>query len=222
LRRRLHNGITASAQYTYAKSIDDSGLGGRGSAPVVAQNWLDLSAERGLSPFDQRHLATFSAQYTSGMGIHGGTLLTGWRGAALKGWTLLTNINVGSGLPETPTDQALRIAGTNFFGLRPEYTGANVYAASAGLALNPLAYAAPPSGDWGNAGRDSITGPGTFSLSGSLQRSFGKFDLRFDSSNTLNHVVFSNWNPVISSSQFGVPTGANSMRTVQATLRWRF
>ncbi len=29
----------------------------------------------------------------------------------------------------------------------------------AGLALNPVAYAAPPSGDWGNAGRDSITGP---------------------------------------------------------------
>jgi len=222
LRRRLHNGITASAQYTFSKSIDDAGLGGRGSSAVVAQNWLDLSAERALSPFDQRHLATFSAQYTSGMGMHGGTLLSGWRGAAFKGWTLLTNITVGSGLPETPTDQALRIAGTNFFGLRPEYTGLNVYAAQGGLALNPGAYIAPPSGQWGNAGRDSITGPGQFSLSGSLARSFGKFDLRFDSTNTLNHVVFTNWNPVISSAQFGVPTGANSMRTVAATLRWRF
>jgi hypothetical protein len=222
LRRRLHNGITASAQYTYAKSIDDAGLGGRGANAVVAQNWLDLSAERGLSPFDQRHLATFSAQYTSGMGMHGGTLLTGWRGAALKGWTLLTNITVGSGLPESPIDPALRIAGTGFTGLRPEYTGANLYAAPAGLALNPQAYIAPLPGEWGNAGRDSVTGPSQFSLSASLQRSFGKFDLRFDSSNTLNHVVFSNWNPIFNSEQFGVPTGANAMRTVAATVRWRF
>ena len=29
LRRRLHNGFTATLQYTYSKSIDDSALGGR-------------------------------------------------------------------------------------------------------------------------------------------------------------------------------------------------
>ena len=223
LRRRLHNGITASVQYTLSKSIDDAALGGRGQGgSVLAQNWLDLSAERALSPFDQRHLATFSAQYTSGMGMHGGTLLSGWRGAAFKGWTLLTNITVGSGLPETPVDPALRFSGTAFTGLRPEYTGANVYAAPPGLALNPEAYIAPLSGEWGDAGRDSITGPSQFSLSGSLQRSFGKFDLRFDSANTLNHVVFTNFNPIFGTTQFGVPTGANGMRTVAATLRWRF
>jgi trimeric autotransporter adhesin len=178
LRRRLHNGITASAQYTLSKSIDDASLGGKGQGTqVVAQDWLDLSAERALSPFDQRHLAAFSAQYTSGMGMHGGTLLSGWRGAAFKGWTLLTNITVGSGLPETPIDSALRVGVTGFTTLRPEYTGANVYANQAGLMLNPAAYALPPSGEWGNAGRDSIIGPSQFSLNGTLQRSFGKFDL---------------------------------------------
>ena len=30
LRRRLHNGFTANLQYTFAKSIDDAALGGRG------------------------------------------------------------------------------------------------------------------------------------------------------------------------------------------------
>jgi hypothetical protein len=225
LRRRLHNGITASAQYTYSKSIDDASLGGKGQgSSVVAQNWLDLSAERGLSPFDQRHLATFSAQYTSGMGMHGGTLLSGWRGAAIKGWTLLTNITVGSGLPETPLDTALRIEGTGFTTLRPEYTGANVYTASGSLLLNPAAYALPPAGQWGNAGRDSITGPSQFSLGGTLQRAFGKFEFTLASSNTLNHVVFSSWVTNIASAQFGqaTPGSANGMRTVIATLRWRF
>jgi hypothetical protein len=33
LRRRLHNGFTATVQYTYAKAIDDSSLGGRDRVP---------------------------------------------------------------------------------------------------------------------------------------------------------------------------------------------
>lgn len=224
LRRRLHNGFTASVQYTLSKSIDDSALGGgHGATSLVAQNWLDLSAERALSIFDQRHLATITAQYTTGMGIHGGTLLSGWRGAAFKGWTFLTNVTVGSGLPETPTDSALRVTGTAFTGsIRPEYTGAPLYAGPPGLFLNPAAYIAPLAGQWGDAGRDSIIGPSQFSLGTSMQRSFGKCDLRFDSTNTLNHVVFSNWNSNISSLQFGVPAQANAMRSVQATIRWRF
>src|SRR5262249_7435797 len=53
LRRRLHNGFTATLQYTYSKSIDDSSLGGQNQGGrLIAQNWLDLSAERGLSNFD--------------------------------------------------------------------------------------------------------------------------------------------------------------------------
>ena len=52
LRRRLHNGVTASASYTYSKSIDDSALGGRNQGvPVIAQNWHDLSAESGSVEF---------------------------------------------------------------------------------------------------------------------------------------------------------------------------
>jgi hypothetical protein len=90
--------------------------------------------------------------------------------------------------------------------------------------LNPAAYALPPLGEWGDAGRNSIIGPSQFSLSGSLQRSFGKFDFRLDSTNTLNHVVFASWITNISNQQFGTPTpgSANAMRTVIATLRWRF
>ena len=103
LRRRLHNGFTATAQYTYSKSIDDAALGGRGQvASVIAQNWLDLSAERGLSNFDQRHQVTLQTQYTTGMGVNGGALLHGWKGTAFKEWTLISNITAGSGLPLTP------------------------------------------------------------------------------------------------------------------------
>lgn len=228
LRRRLHNGLTASVQYTYAKAIDDAALGGRAqAAAVIAQNWLDLSAERGLSNFDQRHLVNFTAQYTTGMGIGGGTLLDGWRGRFFKEWTFLNQITAGTGLPLTPTYLA-PVQGTGVAGpIRAEYTGAPVYDAPAGLFLNPAAYTAPPPGQWGNAGRDSITGPVQFGFNASMARTFRlsdrfNLDLRVDSVNALNHVTYQSWNTVVNSPLFGLPTIANPIRTLTTTLRVRF
>jgi len=227
LRRRLHNGFTATATYTYAKSIDDSALGGRGQGTTfIAQNWLNLNADRALSSFDQRHLLSTTLQYSSGTGLRGGTLMGGWRGAAFKEWTFLSTINAGTGLPETPIYSGI-IPGTGFTGYRPNYTGAPLYTAPTGLFLNPAAYVAPTSGEWGNAGRDSITGPNQFTLNASLARTFrvtDRFnaDFRFDATNALNHVTYPNWNTTINSPQFGLPNNANTMRTLLATLRFRF
>jgi hypothetical protein len=223
LRRRLHNGVTASVQYTFAKAIDDAALGGRGQGgSVIAQNWLDLSGERGLSGFDQRHRAAVQAQYTTGMGVRGGTLLRGWEGALFKGWTFVTQITAGTGLPLTPIYVAA-VKGTGVTGsIRPDYTGAPVYAAPSGRFLNPAAYAAPAPGHWGNAGRNSITGPAQFVLNASMARSFDNIDFRIDSTNPLNHVTFPSWNTTVTSGQFGLPSQANAMRSLEATLRWRF
>jgi hypothetical protein len=240
LRRRLHSGLTASLQYTFSKSIDDDAALATGgyvadnavsnaSAPslALAQNWLNLRAERSLSNFDQRNLLSASAQYTTGMGTSGGTLLSGWRGALLKEWTLVSTITAGSGMPETPI-YLTAVQGTGVTGsVRADYTGAPVYAAAAGLFLNPSAYTAPLPGQWGNAGRDSITGPSQFSLNASLGRTFRlkdrfNLDVRFDSTNALNHVVYTAWNTTVNNAQFGLPIGANTMRAVQTTLRLRF
>jgi hypothetical protein len=256
LRRRLHNGFTATLQYTFSKSIDDDAtLGGAGPsqtspqtnpantqnlstmtvtsaqpgppALAIAQNWLNLRAERSLSNFDQRHLVTFQLQYTTGMGMGGGTLLSGWKAALLKEWTFLTQITAGSGLPETPVFFAA-VNGTGVVGtIRPQYTGAPVYAAPAGLFLNPAAYTAPPLGQWGNAGRNSIIGPAQFAFNASLGRTFRlsdrfNLDLRVDSTNALNHVTFTSWNTTVNNAQFGLPIAANAMRSMQTTLRLRF
>ena len=107
------------------------------------------------------------------------------------------------------------------------YTGAPLYDAPPGLYLNPAAYMAPPPGQWGNAGRDTITGPSQFNLGASLARSFRmservNTDLRIDAQNALNHVSYTSWNTVVTSSQFGLPTSANTMRSVRVNLRVRF
>lgn len=252
VRRRLRSGLTASLQYTYSKSLDNDSLvgaqghittaaattegsaGGSGTssgAPTIAQNWLDLrNGERGLSSFDQRHLVRAQLQYTSGMGLHGGTLLSGWRGRLLKQWTAATTLNTGSGLPETPVYYEA-VPDTGVTGtVRPNLTGAPIYRTGAtptGYFLNASAYSAPASGQWGTARRNSIIGPDQFSLDGSLSRTFKlhdpmNFDLRLDATNLFNHVVFTTWNSTVNSTTFGLPSSVNPMRSVQITGRLRF
>jgi hypothetical protein len=223
VRRRQRNGFEASARYTFAKAIDNAGLGGYS----IAQNWLDLRAERGLSNFDQRHQLVVQTQYTTGMRAGIGTFWDGWRGKAAKEWTLTTQLTVGSGSPLTPVILA-PAAGTGITGsLRPNVTGAPLYVKDSGGFLNPAAFVAPDSGQWGNAARNSITGPGQFALNASLTRTFRvndrvSMDFRVDSMNVLNHVTYPNWNTTVNSVQFGLPTRANAMRSVQPSLRVRF
>jgi hypothetical protein len=227
VRRRLHNGLTAAVIYTFAKSIDDAGLGGRGAGSVTAQNWLNLSAERGLSPFDQRHVVNFNMQYTTGVGAHSGMLMDGWRGTVLKEWTITTNISAGTGMPLTPNYFGV-LTGTGCSScLRGQYTGASVYNAPSGLFLNPAAYTAPPSGQYGNAGRNSIEGPDQFSLNAQMARTFRykdryNMDILVNSTNSLNHVSYTSWITQVNSLSFGAPAGASGMRVLQATLRMRF
>lgn len=254
LRRRLRSGFTATAGYTFSKSIDnDASLGGQGhlsastqtrdsggnsmsgtgsagataATASIAQNWLDLRAERSRSSFDQRHLLSFETQYTSGQGLGGGALLSGWRGKLLKEWTAVTTINAGSGLPQTPIYLAA-LPGSGFTGiLRPDLTGSSVYAAPHGFHLNAAAFAAPQPGQFGHAGRYSLDGPSQFSMNASLSRTFrpsSRFflDARIDSTNLLNHGVFTNWISTVNSSQFGLPAAANPMRSLETTLRLRF
>jgi hypothetical protein len=207
--------------------------------PAIAQNWLNLSAERGLSTFDQRNLVNAQIQYTTGVGLGGGSLLSGWRGKVLKRWTVLGQIAAGSGLPETPIYLAA-VTGTGVTGtIRPKVTGASVYDAPTGFHLNAAAYTAPLAGQWGDARRNSITGPSTFTFNTSLARTFRlkdryNLDLRVDSTNLLNHVVFTSWNTTLNpasnpalntalnSPLFGLPAAANAMRSLQTTMRLRF
>jgi hypothetical protein len=193
----------------------------------IAQNWLNPRAERSLSSFDQRQLFNLQAQYTSGQGLGGGTLLGGWRGRALKEWTVLGNLTYGTGLPETPLYPAI-VPGTGFANIiRPDLTGASIYNSGTAAHLNAAAYA-EPNGGWGTAGRNSITGPGQFTFDTSLARTFrphGKWylDVAVNSTNTFNHAAFTNWNNFVTSDQFGLPASAGAMRSLQTTfhVRWQ-
>ncbi len=233
LRRRLRSGLAGNFRYTFSKALDDAPLmaGGRvvdsGEGGIdIAQNWLDLSAERAVSNFHQQHQVTAQMQYTSGMGMRGGTLIDGWKGALLKDWGLQWEVKAGSGIPQTPIYYA-SLKGIGVIGnLRPDYTGAPIQSAPPGLFLNPAAFSIPASGQWGNAGRNSIRGPAQFQLNASLGRTFrvdgNSLDIRVDATNILNHVTYKNWNTVINAFQFGLPGGVEPMRSIRVFMRLRF
>jgi hypothetical protein len=228
VRRRLRGGLTASVQYTLARAVDDAAsfAGANLSGTAFAQDWLDLDAERGPSAFDQRHLVNASFQYTTGVGVAGGTLVDGLAGTLFKGWTLTGQLTAGSGLPLTPY-YLVTAPGTGFAGsVRGSFTGAPTDPPP-GHYLNPAAYTAPAPGSWGDAGRNSARGPSQFSLNAGVTRTFSwgqrmGLDWRIDATNVLNRVTYSSVNTLVGSPQFGLPNAANQMRRVQTSLRMRF
>ena len=87
----------------------------------------------------------------------GGTLMSGWRGRLYKEWTIQTQINVGSGLPETPIDSS--VAGVGILGVcSAECYGCAAVCCAAGTVFEPGGLCCTAAGQWGNARRDAITG----------------------------------------------------------------
>ena len=230
LQRRFRSGFSWNGTYIFSKAIDDAqGVGGRAAlGSTYAQNWLDLAAERSLSSFNRTHTLNGTMQYSTGQGVNGGTLLSGWKGALAKDWTFATTLTVGSGLPETPIILSRLATGTGVTGtLRADYLGGSLAPTLPGYGFNIAAFAAPLPAQWGDAGRNIITGPIQLNLNASAGRVFRlgerrSFDIRFDSTNVLNHVTFSSWNTTLGNAQFGLPAAANAMRSMQLTLRFRF
>jgi hypothetical protein len=228
IQRRMHNGLAFNTVYSYSKLMDDGMLGGRGQGnSVLAQNWLDLRAERALSPSNQTQKLVTSMQFSSGQGLHAAALLKGWKATVLKDWTISPNLSIATGTPETPV-LATTTKGTGITGqVRPEVIG-SLYPSIAGYPFNVDALSATiPAGQWGNAGRDIVTGPSSFALNASAARTIRvgerkNLDIRFDCTNLLNHVVYTGYNMTFGSTQFGLPTGVGAMRSFNMTARFHF
>ena len=216
LTRRFRRGLALNATYLFAKSIDNSSTFG-GAGNTVAQDSNNLHAERGLSSFDRRH--TFNANSTIGS--------PRTEKKFLKDWTLTGALAIQSGTPLTARvlGNLSDSGGTGVLGAgRADATGASI---AGSPFFNLAAFATPPSTRYGNAGRNSIPGPGSIAVNSSIQRSFTlserkrlEFNVNFN--NVLNHVNYSNLGTVINAANYGLVTAAGGMRTVQTSLRFRF
>lgn len=231
-RRRQTHGIAAGMSYTLSKSIDDaSSIGGGGA--VVAQNDQDLAAERGLSSFDQRH--RFSGDFTIDLpfGLNKRWFNNNGALASLLGnWQINGNVQIASGTPFTArvlgaiTDVATGVNGT----LRANYNGLPIAISDPNAAnfFNTAAFSLPVPGTFGDAGRNTIIGPGTSVLNMGLTRniSFGQtrgMTIQLIANNVLNTVQFASIDTIVNDIRnFGSVTAARPMRRVQILTRFRF
>ncbi len=231
LRKRMQKGISIGGSYTYSKSLDNASSIG-GGATVVAQNDLDLAAERGLSSFDQRHRANIDYTIELPFGTNKRWLSTGNAAAKVLGdWTIQGGMSARSGSPFTPrvigsfADVAGGVNGT----LRANITGQPIALDDPSVLLffNTGAFVAPPSGQFGNARRNSITGPGAVTFDFSLNKNIPlkdtrAVDFRFQVNNALNHVNYTGIDAVVNSPSFGRVVSVGSMRRIQFNTRFRF
>ena len=159
---------------------------------AIAQNWLDLRAERSLSTFDQRHLLNLQVQYTSGQGLDGGTLMGGWPGRLLKEWTVLTRSTTAPDCRRRRSIQRFCRHRRGSARSGPALTGAPIYAFARRLASECGGLRRAAAGPMGNGGQklDHRAGPvQSGRLSARTFRPNGRFylDARVDATNLLNH-----------------------------------
>ena len=120
-----------------------------------------------------------------------------------------------------------------YFSLRPDATGEPVGLPSSERTtlqyFNTAAFALPPTGELGDAGRDTIPGPPTYNFNVSLDRLFTfsrergiSGDFRVAANNVFNTPNFTGLSTVLNSATFGRVTGAGTMRTLTASFRLRF
>ena len=231
-RKRQTHGIAAGVTYTLSKSIDDaSSIGGSGA--VVAQNDQDLAAERGLSSFDQRH--RLSADFTIELpfGANKPWFNSGGLMATLLGnWQVNGNAQLASGTPFTArvvgavTDVATGVNGT----LRANYNGQPIQVSDPTVLqfFNTSAFSLPAPGTFGNAGRNTIIGPGTSVLNLGVMRNINLgqtrgMTIQLIANNVLNTVQFASIDTIVNDFRnFGTVTAARPMRRVQILTRFRF
>jgi trimeric autotransporter adhesin len=230
VRKRLTHGIAAGATYTLSRSIDDASSIGGGPA-VVAQNDLDLAAERGLSSFDQRHRVSGNFTWELPFGADRRWFNTGMASALFGGWQLNGNLSLASGTPFTARvlgdirDVARGTNGT----LRANYNGQPIALddPSSTLFFNTAAFSVPAAGTFGNAGRNTIIGPGTSVMNLGITRNltWGQtrgLSIQLLANNLFNTVQFAAIDTIVNSPTFGQVTSVRPMRRIQLLTRFRF
>jgi hypothetical protein len=194
-KRYTHN-LFWQASYTFAHSVDDASVDyfvDSVNDPPESQNIFDRKGSRGRSDFDIRHNFVANAAYE----------LPG-AGRFLGGWQVSAVASIHSGPPFTPVlsfdnadVQSLLIAerpnlvGNPYAGACPN--GAKVGALSCWF--NPDAFAVPPPGQFGNAGRNILRGPGFAQFDPALHKDFAiteqrKITVGVEAYNLFNHPNF--------------------------------
>jgi hypothetical protein len=229
LRRRYSAGLSLLANYTFAKNLSDApDFRSPMFESAVPQNNNNLRAEKGLA-CDIRHRFVLSAVYD----IRSYNK-SSWSRAVTRNWQLSTIYQAQSGFPFTisvfgDTANSGSVLGEN--PVRANVTGQPVFGAGTHTAeewFNPLAFSAPAPYTFGNAGRNTVYGPGQQTLDFAIARNFSvteaaRLQVRLEAFNGLNKVNLGTPNRFVNTAQFGTITESSTPgRQIQVSARFSF
>lgn len=221
LEHRFARNYTILANYTYSHCISEGDFGGDLGGPDKEQPF-NRNADRGNCGYDLRHNFNLSFVALSPR-FHGA-----WTNRLLGNWQLAPIVSIHSGFwfsPQTGLDNSLTGIGYD----RPNVTGNPYIRSTTGNLqwLNPGAFVPNALGTFGNAGSDSLVGPGYFDIDADVSRYFTirenqKLELRFEFFNMGNNVNFSIPDNTLQDSTFGQILGDVAPRILQFALRYTF
>ena len=206
---------------------------------VVAQDPFDISADRGLSSFNQTHRFTGNWTYDLPFGENRALVHKGVFSHILGEWQWSGSFTAASGLYFSPhvlggeVDINRGVSGS----LRANVVPGQPITVSHPTAkewFNTAAFCAPgldcanPSGtSFGDAGRNIIEGPGSVVFNMTLNRTIPikdarSLDLRISGNNIFNHVNYAGINTTVNSVTFGEVTSTGGMRRITMQARFRF
>jgi hypothetical protein len=216
VRRRFEHGLTFVGNFTWSKNESTApDFRSPMAEAAIPQNDRNLAAEKGPA-CDVPRIFNLSLIYEL-PGVNAAT----WIGSLTKSWTISSIYTAQAGMPLTmqvfgDTANAGTLLGQN--PIRANVTGAPLYPAgthSSAEWFNPAAFAAPPAYTFGDAGRNSVYGPGLQNLDFALSRSFHlseskEFQIRSEFFNALNHSNFGMPGNFVNTPQFGSITMAST------------
>lgn len=181
-------GISAQANYTFSKSVDDASVGNSGSNVNHTRQYpLMRTSDRGLSEFDIRHRLSVNYFYAIPVGRERRWWRSGTLAHLFGGWRLGGVFSFRTGTPFHPIVN-IRTPGYLFAANRPnlrpgasnnptEGITAGCSGAEPGQKLggpdryfDPCSFSAPPPGTLGTVGRNTIPGPSVLNMDLSLQK----------------------------------------------------
>jgi hypothetical protein len=235
--RRVSRGLTFNVNYTWAKALTDADL--RSYATGFDQNQWNRRLERGDDPNIRRQVLVFSYIYELPFG-KGRPLLSnvpGLLNQIVSGWQLAGITTMQTGPRTSALFTGVDPANTNQFGGRADRVGDGNLSGSMRdriethqAIFDQSAFAVPAEGrgSYGNSARMILTGPGTVTWNVTGAKNFYLFgerargQIRCELFNAFNHPNFQLPNTDITSSGFGLVTGAGTGRRVQITARFDF
>jgi hypothetical protein len=212
---RFSRGLQLRGVYTWSKNLDD-GTAWNTSVGANSPAFVEFPArpklDWGPASTDVRNLAVISGTYDLPFGERG----TGrFHRRLVRGWSVSEIATLQSGFPFTPQ---LGFNPTNNGdsrnpirpSLNPDFHGRTIEGGPTHY-FNPEAYIVPPDGTYGNAGRNSLIGPGLAELDASVKKltpltERATLQFRAEFFNVLNHTNFGTPNEVIYSAAGSTPS----------------